>query len=175
MKLKTEKLINTWQDQLFVEFDLHVLALEDFQTALNNRDYDLVLYGQNFTDNFDVLSLWHSSQSGQLNLANFTRDDVDFLIDEIRFSGATQDYQALQDTLDELAPVLTLATPEYQVFWASNLKGTLQNWDKIQSLPHRFANVGQWHFQTHQAWDLPDEKWPIYWFFRWLLDGRSLS
>lgn len=168
-----QKLKNTWEKELLIEIDLEILSPAEFQTALKARDYDMVLFGQNFSDNFDTLSSWHSSQSGKLNLANLTREDIDFLIDEIRFSGAKSDYQALQDKLDELKPALIFATPQYGLLVDKDLKGFADNFGRIRSLAHRFYNVNLWHFETKLDWDLPDKTSKITTFLKWWWQGNK--
>lgn len=167
-----QKLKNTWEEELLFEIDLQILPPGEFQQALRDRHYDMVLFGQNFSDNFDTLSNWHSSQSGRLNLANLTREDIDFLIDEIRFSGAKSDYQALQDELDKLKPALIFSTPEYGLLASTQLKGFTQSWGNLRSLSHRFVGIEKWHFSTKLAWDWPEDKSKIAGFVRWWWTGR---
>jgi|GEM_PF-1109104 len=166
-----QKLKNAWEDELLFEIDLQILPPAKFQTALKERNYDMVLFGQNFSDNFDTLSSWHSSQSGRLNLANLTREDIDFLIDEIRFSGAGSDYQALQDELDTLKPALIFATPDYGLLASTQLKGFNQTWGEPRSLAHRFVGSEKWHFKTKLDWDWPVENSKISSFFKWWWTG----
>lgn len=170
-----QKLTNTWEEELLIEIDLQVLEPTEFRTALAAREYDMVLFGQNFSANFDTLSSWHSSQSGKLNLANLTREDIDFLIDEIRFSGARSDYQALQDQLDELKPALIFATPEYGLLVAHELKGFTENWGQLRSLAHRFVGSETWHFDRKLDWDWPEDKSKIWGFVRWCFGAEEAA
>ncbi len=170
-----QKLKNTWEKELLIEIDLELLSPSEFQIALKNRDYDMVLFGQNFSDNFDTLSSWHSSQSGALNLANLTREDIDFLIDEIRFSGAKSDYQALQDELDKLNPALIFATPNYALLVDKDLKGFSESWGTIRSLSNRFYNSHLWHFKTKLDWDWPEDKSRFIGFLTWWFNGEENS
>ncbi len=168
-----QKLKNVWEQELDIDIDLEVLEPENFQKTLQERDYDLVLFGQNFSNNFDMLSVWHSSQSGKFNLSNLTRDDIDFLIDEIRFSGAQLDYQALQDELDELLPALIFATPKYDLMVSKKLKGFREHHGIMRGLPHRFTHSEKWHFETKLDWDWPENQSKIAGFFVWLWHGKE--
>lgn len=168
-----QKLKNTWEKELLIEIDLKILSPAEFQVALKDRDYDMVLFGQNFSDNFDTLSGWHSSQSGGLNLSNLTREDIDFLIDEIRFSGAKSDYQALQDELDRLHPALIFATPEYALLLDKDLKGFSNTWGSIRSLSQRFYNSHLWHLKTKLDWNWPKGKSKIFGFLAWWWNGNT--
>lgn len=168
-----QKLKNTWEEELLIEIDLKILSPTEFQVALRERDYDMVLFGQNFSDNFDTLSSWHSSQSGSLNLANLTREDIDFLIDEIRFSGSKSDYQALQDELDDLNPALIFATPQYGLLADKELKTFNESWGKIRSLSHRFYDIQKWHFDTKLDWNWPEDKSKVGGFLKWWWNGSK--
>ena len=170
-----QKLKNLWEEELLIEIELQVLEPTEFASALINRDYDLVLFGQDFTNNFDTLSSWHSSQSGKLNLANLTREDIDFLIDEIRFSGSDTDYQVLQDRLDDLKPALIFATPQYGLLASHKLKGFSDTWGNLRSFSHRFVGAETWHFNTTLDWDWPDDRFKIWGFVRYLVGQKPLE
>jgi len=164
---------NTWESELDIEVELLVLPPDELQIALRDRLYDVVLFGQDFSRNLDNLSVWHSSQTGKLNLSNMTRDDVDFIIEEIRFSGAQVDYVQLQDRIDVLIPVIMLATPRQKLLTSPHLRGFEVNWGRIRHLADRFAPVHLWHFQEKRDWDWPIDKSKFLGFLRWLLSGKS--
>jgi len=149
-----QNMVNTIEEELQLEVDLHILEMDEFQAALESRDYDLVLYGNDFSENFDSLSAWHSSQSGKLNLSNLTREDVDFLIDEIRFSGAQSDFFLLSQKLDELVPAVILATPQYSLLYDEQLKGLQDEFGKIRKYSDRFSNINSWYFFEKEDWDI---------------------
>lgn len=167
-----QQIVNTWEEELDIEIDLQILEAGEFQAALEAREYDIVLFGSDFSQNFDSLSAWHSSQSGKLNLSNLTREDVDFLIDEIRFSGAQSDFFILSQKLDELTPATIFATPEYSVLVSKDLKGFTQSFGKIRKYADRFAGVSNWYFFEEKAWDL-DGKGKIGTFLRWMFGGEK--
>jgi len=163
---------NTWEAELDIEVELIVLPPAQLQIALRDRLYDVVLFGQDFSRNLDNLSVWHSSQTGQLNLANLTRDDVDYLIEEIRFSGARSDYLQLQDRIDVIVPAIMLATPKQQLLVSPVLKGFDGTWGKIRHLADRFSSIEQWHFSEKRDWDWPEDKSRLIGFLIWLLSGK---
>jgi len=166
---------NTWESELDIEVELLVLPPDELQIALRDRLYDVVLFGQDFSRNLDNLSVWHSSQSGQLNLSNLTRDDVDFLIEEIRFSGARTDYLALQDRIDVIVPAIMLATPNQQILVSPRLKGFEESWGRIRHLADRFARVHTWHFETKLGWNWPEEKSKFVGFVKWLFSAKKIQ
>lgn len=163
-----QNIVRTWEKELDIELNLEILKPEDFQKALQNRDYDIVLFGQNFSNNFDTLSLWHSSQSGKLNLSNLTRDDTDFLIDEIRFSGASSDWFSLSEKLDEIMPAIIFTTPKYNLFTSKELFSFDESFGKIRNHSDRFSHIENWHFFKKNVWDWSNDKSKFIVFWKWI-------
>ncbi len=170
-----QNIARTWEKELNISIKFEALTPDEFQTALRSRDYDIVLFGQNFSDNFDSLSTWHSSQSGELNLSNLTNKDVDFLIDEVRFSGAQTDLFTLNDKLSEILPAIPLLTPKYHLLTSEELLGFSENFGKIRSHADRFLSIENWYFHTKQDWDWPEGSSKFWGFFRWIFGAENLS
>ncbi len=165
-----QKIIKTWEEELKLKVKLDILPPKEFREALQLREYDMVLFGQDFSENFDALSLWHSSQSGKLNFSNLTRDDMDFLIDEIRFSGAQSDLVALNDRLLDLVPAVIFSTPKYNLLVSNRLQGFSETFGKIRSHADRFIGIEDWYFKQALDWDWEDDEWKILGFFRWIFE-----
>ncbi len=164
---------NTWEEELDIEVELLVLTPDELQIALRDRLYDVLLFGQDFSRNLDNLSVWHSSQTDKLNLSNVTRDDIDFHIEEIRFSGSRDDYIALQDRMDVIVPAIMIATPNQKLLTSKNLKNFEETWGRIRHLSDRFTHVNDWHFETRYDWDWPDGKSKIVGFIKWLFSAKK--
>jgi ABC-type transport system substrate-binding protein len=163
-----QNIARTWESELNVDIEFEALTPDEFQKALKKRSYDIVLFGQNFSDNFDSLSTWHSSQSGELNLSNLTHEDIDFLIDEVRFSGAKTDLFALNEKLTEIVPAIPISTPKYNLLTSHELLGFSENFGKIRSHSDRFLNIEDWYFFEKRDWDWPENKSKFTGFFQWL-------
>jgi len=140
----------------------------EFLEKVKKREYDIVLFGQNFSRNLDSFSVWHSAESGKLNFSNLTNQDVDFLVDEIRFSGAKSDVFALNQKLDEIRPALALGTPLHQIFVGKTLLGFAENFGKFRSSADRFFRAEKWHFFQKQDWNLPKNSSKIWEFLKWI-------
>ncbi|MDH3324530.1 MAG: ABC transporter substrate-binding protein [Candidatus Peregrinibacteria bacterium] len=162
-----QNIAKTWRDELNIETEIEILDKAEFAVALRDRDYDLVLFGQNFSQNFDPYSMWHSSEAKQSNLSNLTNDDIDFLIDEIRFSGAQSDVFLLNEKLAEILPAIILGSPKYNLFVSSSLFGFSESFGKLRTHSDRFYNVENWYFYKKRAFDL-EGKSKIAEFFKWI-------
>lgn len=168
-----QNIARIWEKELDIIVELDVLTPQDFQKTLQKRDYDLVLFGENFSENSDFLSIWHSSQSGKLNLANLTHPDIDFLIEEIRFTGAVSDLLDLDQKLNEINPVLPLATPKYYILADHDLLGFSKTFGKIRKHSERFFGIDKWHFEQKKDWDWPEHKSKFAGYFSWLFGGEK--
>lgn len=169
-----QSLVRNWRTELGINVELSVLNPAEFQRELKTRNYDLALFGQNFSGNLDSLSTWHSSQSGDLNLSNLTNSEVDFLIDEVRFSDSRSDLFALNQKLNEIIPAIVIATPQYHFLVDHNLLGFSKNFGKIRSHSERFKEIQKWHYFKKRDWDWPREKSKFTGFFRWMWEGLPL-
>jgi ABC-type transport system substrate-binding protein len=165
-----QKIARFWQDELKLKINLKILSPAEFQVALKNRNYDVVLFGQNFTNNFDPLSLWHSSQSGKLNLSNLTREDIDVLIDEIRFSGAISDFFILNKELENLVPAVIFTTPIYSILQNKQLYNYFDTFGQIRNEAQRFFGIETWYFSQKRDWSIPPQKSKISEFLKWLFN-----
>ena len=165
-----QRIIRVWERELDIQVQLDILDPDEFNQALVDRNYDIVLFGQDFSENFDSLSLWHSSQTGELNLSNLTRDDVDYLIDEIRFSGAQSDMVVLNDKIMEVVPAVIFATPKYDVLVSKYLHGFSETFGTIRSHSDRFSGVSKWYMVERLNWNLPEGASKLKGFVRWMME-----
>jgi peptide/nickel transport system substrate-binding protein len=170
-----QNIARIWEKELDIKVKLEILPNDEFQKALSERKYDVVLFGQNFSQNFDALSTWHSSQSGKFNLSNLTHDTVDFLIGEVRFSGAQSDLFALSDKLEDIAPAFMLATPQYNFWISERLQGFSEYFGKIRSHSERFSGIENWYFDQKLDWNLPDNTSRVWGFLKWLFGMETPS
>jgi len=139
-----------------------------FQKAIHNQDYDVVFFGQNFTENYNSFAMWHSTEAGKLNLSYLTSEDVDFLVDEVRFSGAKSDLLALNDKLDGLIPAVPLATPKYELLISKELQGFSEHFGKVRSHGDRFSGIENWYLRQKRDWDWPKDKSKLWGMIKWM-------
>jgi len=161
-----QKIRRTWEQELNIAIDLRVLSQQEFLTALESRDYDAALYGQSFGLNRDMLSPWHSSQSGGLNLSNLTNEDVDQILYTLQLTGSQKDLTDLSEKLVKLRPATVLGSPMFSMFISNELKG-VESFGKMRQHADRFFTVHNWHYSEVKQWnkkDQTEETWAqIFW------------
>lgn len=118
----TEKVLQNIEQQLLavgVQLEIIQLPIIEFEEAIFDRDYDLLLYGQSLGYNLDVYSFWHSSQVGKggLNLSNYANPQADSLIERVRVDfdpeGKETKLQKLAEIFTADVPAVFLYTPSY--------------------------------------------------------------
>lgn len=125
--------------QSYEKYDLNV-SLEpldfsnNFFEILKNKNYDILLIGQNYIYPADPYSFWASSQvkfPGQ-NLANYQNKDLDNILDEIRQTPQNKDIKPLLNQINEMLfkdmPAIFLFSSDYiaitnkKIHLSTNLK-----------------------------------------------------
>ncbi len=149
LKTVTDELVQQWA-AIGVEVKVKSLSLSELDTAIADRDYDLLLYGQGLGYNLDVFSYWHSSQatSHGLNLSNYQNPRADALMESIRQSFDTEkrekELKELAGIISEDVPAIFLFTPDYTYWVDSRVTGI--KLEKILSPKDRFGTIENWSF-----------------------------
>ena len=157
-----------WQ-KIGVELDIEVLENGNFQNSLNQRDYDLLLFGQNLGYNLDAYPYWHSSQAkeGGLNLSQFKNFVVDSLLEKARL----EDDQKRKETLNKIqeiisreVPAIFLYSPTY--FTALSNEVSHPPFNHLATISDRLSNIESWHAKVDRKFK--DGTNPLT-FFTWII------
>lgn len=126
--------------------------LEVFKTLLLNKEYDLLLYGQDLGNNFDAYSFWHSSQSGKnkLNLSNLKDPLVDNLLINIRNTveqtELNEKIETLNKKIKDLHPAIFLYTENNTILIDKRVKNRKIISD-YTNLSQRLSSINKWIIQ----------------------------
>jgi len=164
-------LVQRWKDEYGLDIELRVLSDAEFQNALFERDYDLVLFGQDYSENFHSLATWHSSQSGGVNLSNLTNKDIDFVINEIYLTGAQSELFELSQKLSDLTPAVPIATPQNNLLVSPELRGFEESFGKLRRHSDRFYGVQDWYFKEKRVWNLREGSFKFWEFLKFVFTG----
>lgn len=146
----TAQVIKEQLEEVGVKVVIEAYQIDELQTVIQNRNYDMLLYGESLGYNLDTFAYWHSSQATEegLNLSNYQNAKADFYIESIR---GTFDSEERQENLEALAEVITndvpavfLYTPSY--YYLQSTKVTGFSFEKLLRPRDRFANIAQWIF-----------------------------
>jgi len=147
----TADIIKSQLKEVGIEVIIEAYDNETLQEKIQNREYDLLLYGQNLGYNLDTYSYWHSSQATEygLNLSNYRNPNADAYIEKIRstFDVTKKDelLQSLASTIEEDIPAVFLYTPSYYFLVDKRVQGIDVKGLRFPS--DRFSTIKNWYFE----------------------------
>ncbi|MFH1030302.1 MAG: ABC transporter substrate-binding protein [bacterium] len=151
-----ESIKDYWEDiGLFT--DLRIEEPQDIEkNVIKTREYDCLLYGEIIGADPDPYPFWHSSQNKYpgLNLAIFSNEEVDKLLEEARTTNDEQKrkdkYVHFQNILVQELPAIFLYSPTYSYILSSKVEGF--SISKIYLPCDRFTNIEDWYVEKKQTW-----------------------
>ncbi|MFA5086170.1 MAG: ABC transporter substrate-binding protein [Candidatus Paceibacterota bacterium] len=155
---KTAQIIKEQWEKQGIKIDIQTLSETETKKVLRERDFDILLFGEQMGGIPDPTPFWHSSQriDPGLNLSSYTNSKADGLMEKAR---KYSDYENtdrikalndLQDLLVSDAPAIPLFTTDYLYLTKKNIKGI--NLEKITDASKRFVNVENWYIKEKRVW-----------------------
>lgn len=155
--LKLAELISQSWGQIGVKVNIVVIDRSRVSAdVLNNRNYDILLFGQNIGSDPDPFAFWHSSQSVPpgLNLAGFNNKKSDELLEEGRkvsdWQTRSTAYQQFAKILADELPAIFLYTPAYLYPQDRDVKGF--DLTSIATPSDRLSTINDWYTRTKRVW-----------------------
>lgn len=130
---------------------IETYPLPELQKKIQERDYDVLLFGQNLGYNLDAFPFWHSSQSGTgLNLSNYKSLEADNLLVSIRNSfderSKDQILNRLKRVIAEDTPAIFLTNPSHYYALDTTLKNVQLN--TLSSHSDRLTDLSNWYIKN---------------------------
>ncbi len=152
-----EELSDQWEE---IGVKLNVIKSEGGdleENYISNRDYDILLIGENLGSDPDPYSYWHSSQKEYpgLNLSLYENGEVDKLLEEARQSNDSnlriKNYKKFQEIIADEIPSIFLYQPVYiykiyDKVKEIDLSNITNTWD-------RFYNIYNWFVKFERVKD----------------------
>lgn len=139
---------NNYQ-KIGIQITPQLLSDLQFKEALFQKNYDMILIGQDLGKDFDLYPYWHSSQAteGRYNLANYNNPLSDALMENLR---STPDQNLQRQLIDEInqkiyddSPAIFLYT-DIHVFAFDNKVKNRKILSNYSSSPQRFFDIENW-------------------------------
>jgi peptide/nickel transport system substrate-binding protein len=153
-QLVAEAIQKMWQE-LDIQVEVRLVDVSEIQAkVIRNRDFEILLFGENFGTDPDPYPFWHSSQVGEngLNLANFVNKESDQVLEEARQISDPQKrhdkYVHFQNILNKYLPAIFLYTPKYTYPVTGDIKG--MDTYVIANPSDRFSNIVNWYIETRR-------------------------
>ncbi len=159
LMIKTTRIIkNQWKElgaKIKVEtFDINTLERD----VLRKREFESLLFGEVLSLIPDPFPFWHSSQKGELglNLANYTNDKADKLLESNRQSldetERKQKLEEFQNILIKDLPAVFIYAPDYLYLVPDKIKGI--NEKIITDPSKRLTDMSTWYIKTRRVWKI---------------------
>lgn len=138
-------------EKLNVKIDVEKKSAIDFQSIIEKRNFQAILYGFDSEYDRDPYEFWHSSQvTSGMNFSGFSEKDADILLEDARMTidagVRNQKYDQLFTILDDKALVIFYPNQDYRISIKNSIKG-------IESLkgsePYDHLNsLADWYIKT---------------------------
>lgn len=138
--------------QVGIFIDIKLLPSQQFSDTLYNKNYDMLLLGQDLGKDFDLYPYWHSSQSGEgrYNLSNYSNPLTDALLENIRTtSNQDEQRQLIEDINQQIyqdTPAIFIYS-DFHVFAFDNKVKNRNILTNYSSSPQRFFDIENWTIQ----------------------------
>lgn len=150
---ETAKILQEQWKAAGIGLTIHIASASDFnRSVLQARDYELLLFGNNYGKNLDAYPFWHSSQklAPGLNLSIYGNKDVDKFIEFIRsdFDPASRNIglRQLRPIIANDTPAIPLYSPYYLYVSNKSLKGF--DMPSLSVPSDRFSMIDTWYIKT---------------------------
>ena len=149
--------IKTELSKIGIEVNLQVFEQGTLNQKIRERDYDVLLFGQNIEQEAELFAFWHSSQRSDpgLNITGYTNARIDKLLESIHKEDKKEErkkiYQKIDDIINEDSPAIFLYSPLYTYIQNKNTAQIKEHSYFI--LPEdRFTAVHTWYIHTEKVW-----------------------
>lgn len=150
-----------WQS-IGIKTELDIVSKDKIKKdRIENRDYQVLIFGQVINTNSGPYPFWHSSQNTNpgLNLSVLANKDIDTYLDLVRNApseaAALEPLQKFQEKLLDLNFAIFLYNPTYTYPSSDKLKG-LESLKFINLPSDRFNNVTSWYIKTKRTFSRND-------------------
>ncbi|MEA2088992.1 MAG: ABC transporter substrate-binding protein [Patescibacteria group bacterium] len=159
--IEITEIIKKYWENIGVKTEIELLENPEIKNRIEEKNYEILLYGEMTGFDPDPYQFWHSSQNkkGGLNLSSFSNKKVDKLLEEAL---ATNDvkirkekYNEFQKILNDETPAIFLYQPIYSYMIDNNIKGV-----KISNViipSDRFSNISDWYIKTKKQFYWKDK------------------
>lgn len=154
---KVAEIIKKSWGEIGVKTQIKIVSTNEvLGSVIPNRDFEALIFGQQFGIDPDLYVFWHSTQSKApgLNLSGFANRRVDKALEGARKSQnidlRKEDYKNIQTYINEEVPAIFLYQPRLIYFVSKKIKGVKIN--PIWSIEERFDSFEQWYIKKSLKW-----------------------
>ena len=155
---KTAQMIKEQWEKQGIKVEIQTLTESEAKKVIRERDFQILLFGEQMGGIPDPIPFWHSSQriDPGLNLSSYVNSKADELMEKARKysdyqnSDRIQTLNDLQDLIISDSPAIPLFTTDYLYLTKKNIKGI--ETQKITDASKRFVNIENWYVKEKRVW-----------------------
>ncbi|MFZ3055091.1 MAG: ABC transporter substrate-binding protein, partial [Minisyncoccales bacterium] len=155
---KTAQMIKEQWEKQGIKVEIQTLTESEAKKVIRERDFQVLLFGEQMGGIPDPIPFWHSSQriDPGLNLSSYVNSKADELMEKARKysdyqnSDRIQTLNDLQDLIVSDSPAIPLFTTDYLYLTKKNIKGI--ETQKITDASKRFVNIENWYVKEKRVW-----------------------
>lgn len=136
-----------------VKFSSMALPVHDYATSIENKDYDLLLYGYDWSYDLDLYLLWHSSQLTKTNFSGYSSKEDDIFLEDTRLiveaSEREKRYRDFAQKVTDLYLMKDYGQKEYLYFISDKIKNV--QIIRFGRPEDRFNNVASWYIKEKRV------------------------
>ncbi len=156
------EMIKSFWKEIGVNTEINLLEISEIKKAIDDRNYQALLYSEILGFDPDPYPFWHSSQISfpGLNLSGFSNKEADKLLEDARIvidkNIRIEKYKKFQEILNAEKAAVFLFQPVYDYVIDKNIKNV--NISNIVVPSDRFSNINEWYIKTERqfSWNLDD-------------------
>jgi len=154
--VKTINIIKENWESLGIKTELEIIDKKEIKKVIEERNYQIFLYGEVININYGLYPFWHSSQNQYpgLNLNLLSNKDIDTYLEDERKSNTKTEKEKLinkfQEKLLELHFAIFLYNPTYIYPISKKING-LKDSQFINLPADRFNNINSWYIKTKRT------------------------
>lgn len=151
-KLKIEELKKKFASSN-LDLDIHILPASEYALSLEKHDYDLLLYGYDWSYDQDPYMFWHSSQSSQSNFDDYNDRTSDILLEDARMISddvlRAQKYQEFYQKITSEALAIYFDRESYSFSTDGKVRNIIVH---SSGRPEdRFNNITNWYMKERRV------------------------
>ena len=153
--IKTAEALEAQWEELGFKIEIEALDLSHLKSAIADRDYEILLFGEMLGAIPDPLPFWHSSgiDAPGLNLSGYDNDQVDTYLERAKRAKTYEDLEKnlrkFEEEFNEDTPALVLYSPEISYFVSNKIKGI--DLGLLVDPSHRFNNIESWYIREGRS------------------------
>lgn len=151
---KVAEILKSQWEKIGLKPNLRFESEESLKTAIKEKNYDIILVGENVGADPDPYPFWHSSfAKNGLNLSGFQNKRVDKLLEEGRTAldenSRKERYEKFVEIISEEIPAIFLYQSIYYYKTGTKIKGVKEI--EGVNLSDRFWNIEEWYIKTKKV------------------------